>query len=72
MAGQITTIFYVVKLGTGRFVIKYGTKEFMLVSGIHSWVTFGKEKNVIIGILLTPSFPGIHETLHALPHHLLQ
>ena len=68
----MSMIFYMVKLGTGRFVIKYGTKGFMLVSGIHSWVTFGKEKNVIIGILLTPSFPGIHETLHALPHHLLQ
>ena len=41
MAGQISMIFYMVKLGTGRFVIKYSTIGYMTISGGNSWVTFG-------------------------------
>ena len=38
MAGQISMIFYTVKLGTGRFVIKYSTIGYMLIWGVISWV----------------------------------
>ena len=41
MAGQISKIFYMVKLGTGRFVIKYSTIGYMTISGGNRWVMFG-------------------------------
>ena len=52
MAGQISMIFYMVKLGTGRFVIKYSTIGYMTMSGGNSWGNLWTLKKEISRIVL--------------------
>ena len=52
MAGQITMIFYVVKVRTLRFGIKYSSIGYMSICGANNRATFGHRKKVIFWVSL--------------------